>query len=113
METGFANVVRLIVTLVASYLIPIAISCLTYLSLIWDKARVGKNSIDVQNKTHPNEENDISDLGTQIRTLGMRESQNHSLKASVSKNSDQKEPSPLHNIIVIRETDSYMLRLNR
>ena len=97
METGFANIVRLIVTLVASYLMPIAISCLTYVALICDKARVGKNCIDIQSKTPRDEENDISDLDKpQIRTSYTSDSFNPSLERSVE--------NPLHHhTILIKE----------
>ena len=100
METGFANTVRLIVTLVASYLIPIAISCLTYLALICDKARVGKNCIDIQSKTPHDEENHISDIDKQqIRTSDTSDSLNPSLERSVE--------NPLHHhTILIKEAES-------
>ena len=47
METGFRNVVILILSLVSSYLLPIAISCTVYIALLVVKKRIGQNKINV------------------------------------------------------------------
>jgi len=98
METGFANIVRLIITLVASYLMPIAISCLTYVALICEKTRVGKNSIDIQNKTH--EEKDISDLDNQLQISERSKSLNPPLEDSALNNSNHNQSQHDRNISI-------------